>query len=61
MPTVQGSVLFQISLGGTLVGIDAPSGSKNLEIKPYAISSVVMDRRANPSGRTISTPRRDST
>ena len=45
----QGSVIFQISLGGTLVGIDAPSGAKNLEIKPYVIGGVSSDLRSNPA------------
>ncbi len=44
----QGSVIFQISLGGTLVGIDAPSGSRNLEIKPYGIAGLTSDFRATP-------------
>ncbi|MEQ1908962.1 MAG: DUF5916 domain-containing protein [Vicinamibacterales bacterium] len=48
MPPNQGSVIFQISLGGTLVGIDAPSGSKNLELKPYAITGVSSDRLSKP-------------
>ncbi|MFN7914998.1 MAG: DUF5916 domain-containing protein [Vicinamibacterales bacterium] len=45
----QGSVIFQISLGGTLVGIDAPSGARNLEIKPYAIGGLTSDLRAKPA------------
>ena len=45
----QGSVIFQISLGGTLVGVDAPSGSKNLELKPYAIAGLSSDLRAKPA------------
>ena len=49
MPPNQGSVIFQISLGGTLVGVDAPSGSKNLEIKPYAIAGLSSDRLAKPA------------
>ena len=49
MPPNQGSVIFQISLGGTLVGIDAPSGSKNLELKPYAIAGLSSDRLARPA------------
>ena len=49
MPANTGSVLFQISLGGTLVGLEVPPGSKNLEIKPYAISSLTTDRRADPA------------
>ena len=38
-----------IANGATLVGIDAPPGSKNLEIKPYAASSVTSDRQARPA------------
>jgi hypothetical protein len=49
MPPNQGSVIFQISLGGTLVGIDAPPGSRNLEVKPYAISRLTSDLRADPA------------
>ncbi|MEQ1728857.1 MAG: DUF5916 domain-containing protein, partial [Vicinamibacterales bacterium] len=45
----QGSVIFQISLGGTLVGVDAPSGSKNLVLKPYAIAGLSSDLRAKPA------------
>jgi hypothetical protein len=33
------SAIFQVSNGATIVGIEAPSGSKNLEIKPYALTS----------------------
>jgi hypothetical protein len=42
------SGIFRISLAGTLVGIEAPPGSKNLDIKPYAISSLTSDLTANP-------------
>ena len=41
-------MIFQISLGATLVGIDAPSGAKNLDVKPYAIAGVSSDLRARP-------------
>jgi hypothetical protein len=34
------SAARQPQLAGTVVGIEAPAGSKNLEIKPYAVSSV---------------------
>ena len=37
-----------VSLAATLVGIEAPSGSKNLEIKPYAVSDVTSDTTATP-------------
>ena len=40
--------LFQMSLAPTLVGLEVPSGSKNLEIKPYAISDVTTDLLATP-------------
>ncbi len=49
MPPNTGSVIFQISLGATLVGLDAPPGSRNIEVKPYAISSLTTDRRAVPA------------
>ena len=40
--------IFRISLAGTLVGLEAPPASKNLEIKPYGISSLTTNRRAEP-------------
>jgi hypothetical protein len=40
--------LIRVSGGATLVGLDLPTASKNLEIKPYAISGVTTDRRATP-------------
>jgi hypothetical protein len=41
--------LFRGSLAATLVGIEAPPGSKNLEIKPYAISNLASDLAIKPS------------
>ncbi len=35
--------IFRVSAAATLVGLDAPSGSKNLEVKPYAIGGVSTD------------------
>ena len=32
--------IYKFSSAGTLVGIEAPSGSRNIELKPYAISSL---------------------
>ena len=32
--------IFRVSDAGTLVGLDAPSGSANLEIKPYGIGGI---------------------
>jgi hypothetical protein len=40
--------LFQASLAATLVGLEVPPGSHNLEIKPYAVSSVTSDVTATP-------------
>ena len=49
MPLSFGSLgIYQISLGGTLVGLEVPPGGKNLEIKPYGISGVTTDQRATP-------------
>jgi hypothetical protein len=39
---------FSASLYATVVGIDAPPGSKNLEVKPYAISELTSDVAASP-------------
>ncbi|MGD9902722.1 MAG: DUF5916 domain-containing protein [Vicinamibacterales bacterium] len=47
------SAVMQASLAATVVGLDVPTGSRNLDIKPYAISSVVTDR-------TSATPRVDA-
>ena len=41
--------LFQASLYATIVGLEAPPGSRNLDIKPYLISSVGTDRHATPA------------
>ena len=40
---------FAASLFPTLAGIDAPPGSKNLEIKPYATADLTTDRVASPA------------
>src|SRR5437016_3151493 len=40
--------LNRISSAGTLVGLDLPPASKNLEIKPYAISRLTTDRLRTP-------------
>jgi hypothetical protein len=40
---------FRISGSATLVGLDLPSASKNIEVKPYAISSVTTDRASGLS------------
>ena len=40
---------FAASLFPTLTGIDAPPGSKNLEVKPYAVADLTTDRLASPA------------
>ena len=40
--------VLRISAAGTLVGLEAPTAGGNLEIKPYAISSVATDLNAAP-------------
>ena len=44
---VQG--LPRVSTAATLVGLEAPSGSRNLEIKPYGIAGLTSDRVAVPA------------
>jgi len=39
---------FRASLAATVVGLEAPSGSRNLEIKPYAIADLTTDFGAVP-------------
>ena len=41
----------KVSSAATLVGIEAPGGSRNLEIKPYLASRATADRAADPSFR----------
>ena len=45
--------IFRVSEAATLVGIDAPSGSKNLEVKPYAIGGVSTNLAASPPTRNV--------
>jgi hypothetical protein len=40
---------IRISRFATLVGLEVPAGSKNLEIKPYAISDLTTDRTVSPT------------
>ena len=40
---------FRLSLAATLVGLEVPDGSKNVEIKPYAIAGLTTDRAASPA------------
>lgn len=51
LPTVMGGSqgFFRISAAATLVGLDLPPASRNIEIKPYAISRLSTDRIARPA------------
>ena len=35
--------IFRVSLAATMVGLDLPSASRNIELKPYAIASLTTD------------------
>ena len=39
---------FRISEAATLVGLDLPAASRNIELKPYVTSSLTSDRAAHP-------------
>ena len=39
---------FQVSGAATLIGLEAPTRSRNLEIKPYVIGDVATNKTANP-------------
>ena len=43
--------IFRVSEAATLVGLDLPQNSKNLEIKPYGIGGVSTDVTASPPTR----------
>jgi hypothetical protein len=40
--------IFQASQAATVVGLDAPSGSRNLDIKPYVIAELTTDAQRIP-------------
>ena len=40
--------IFRVSAAGTLVGMEPPTASRNIEIKPYGIGGVTTDVNANP-------------
>ncbi|MDA1092623.1 MAG: DUF5916 domain-containing protein [Acidobacteria bacterium] len=42
--------IFRVSSAGTLVGIEPPPASRNIEVKPYAIGSLTRDTVADPNG-----------
>ena len=47
-PISVGSSIGRASQAATLVGIEGPSGSRNVEIKPYVISDLASDATATP-------------
>ena len=48
LPISSGSGIFRVSAGGTLVGIEPPAASRNIEIKPYGIGGLTTDVNASP-------------
>ena len=50
LPPTDGSAAWQrLSMAATLVGLEVPPGSKNVEIKPYGISTMSTNRVATPA------------
>jgi len=50
IPASVGSVgHFRASLAATLVGIEAPVGLKNIDVKPFVTANVTTDRSASPA------------
>ncbi|MDE0829655.1 MAG: DUF5916 domain-containing protein, partial [Vicinamibacterales bacterium] len=47
------SGIFRVSSAGTLVGIEPPEASRNIEVKPYAIGNMTRDTVANPDGGNL--------
>ena len=47
-PALGAMGISKVSSAGTLVGLETPPRSSNLEVKPYAISELVTDRNADP-------------
>ena len=43
-----GAGVFRVSAAGTLVGIEPPTASRTIEIKPYAIGGLTTDVNASP-------------
>ncbi len=44
-----GRGIYKMSSAATLVGVETPSGAKNLEFKPYALSTLTTDLTAEPA------------
>ncbi|MEZ5288250.1 MAG: DUF5916 domain-containing protein [Vicinamibacterales bacterium] len=53
IPAATGGVtsIFRVSAAATLVGLDLPPASKNVELKPYGISKLTTDRVRAPAIR----------
>jgi hypothetical protein len=51
LPTVMGGSqgFFRISAAATLVGLDLPPASRNIELKPYGIGRMTTDRGVSPA------------
>jgi hypothetical protein len=49
--------ILKVSSAATLVGLQAPSGSRNLELKPYALSGVATDNTVTPATANDGTAR----
>ena len=41
--------IFRVSAAGSLVGLEPPPASRNLEVKPYAIGGLTTDRTSTPA------------
>ena len=41
--------IFRVSAAGSLVGLEPPPASRNIEVKPYAIGGLTTDRTASPA------------
>ncbi len=47
--TFGGGGIGRVSYAGTMVGLEAPEGSKNFDVKPYGISRLTSDNTVRPS------------
>jgi hypothetical protein len=57
-----GNGVYRMSRAASIVGLEAPAGSKNLEFRPYAISNASTIRPPNdPNGSTVSSDSNDLT
>lgn len=49
MPQAYGTGVFRVSVAATLVGLETPPLSKNLDVKPYVIGGFTTDHLARPA------------